>query len=245
MNKEQRQFRVSRYKKGQVAPTYQTFTVTVGSRTTIADALQNIRRSQDNTLTFRHSCLHASCGTCGMKVNGQEALACVTNVLALGTLVVVVEPIDNAPLVSDLVVDMGDFYGRLNPSGRPLIQVSEFLPAAATPNGVEQYTRYENCLECGLCVSACPVVGSDPLYLGPAALAAAWRVWEEPRGNDRPAALRWVDNEHGCWRCHVAYECSEVCPSDVDPAGKIMALRQTLARQKVARLFGRGTEGGD
>jgi succinate dehydrogenase / fumarate reductase iron-sulfur subunit len=98
----------------------------------------------------------------------------------------------------------------------------------------------ENCLECGICVSACPIAGSDPNYLGPAALAAAWRVVEEPRGADVESVLKWVDSSQGCWRCHVAFECSEACPSDVDPAGKIMALRRELAGRKILRFFGAG-----
>jgi succinate dehydrogenase / fumarate reductase iron-sulfur subunit len=175
-----------------------------------------------------------------MRVNGHEELSCVVKVVDLGTDEVVVEPLRNIPLISDLVVDMNDFYARLNPAERPYIRQSDFLEDAATPDGIEVYTRYENCIECGACVSACPISGSDSGYYGPAALAAAWRVVEEPRGGDPKAALRWVDNENGCWRCHVAFECSEVCPSDVDPGGKIMALRGALTRQKVRRLFSFG-----
>ncbi|MGD8586421.1 MAG: succinate dehydrogenase/fumarate reductase iron-sulfur subunit [Chloroflexota bacterium] len=233
------QFKVLRYKQGQPAPSYQTFDVTVNDDTTVLVALQDIRRDQDPTLILRHSCHHASCGTCGMKVNGQSVLACVVKVLELGTSTVVVEPLDNLPLVADLVVDMSGFYERYTTPEMPYLRQSEFLPGTELPEGIEQHRRYENCLECGICVSACPVAGSDLLYLGPAAMAAAGRVVEEPRGSDPGFALDWVDNDHGCWRCHVAYECSEACPSDVDPAGQIMALRGALTKRKIGRLFGR------
>jgi succinate dehydrogenase / fumarate reductase iron-sulfur subunit len=173
-----------------------------------------------------------------MRMNGREDLSCVVKVLELGTPTVVVEPLRNIPLISDLVVDMGDFYRRLNPAERPYIRSSEFLPQSQTPDEIETYSRFENCVECGACVSACPIMGTDPEYYGPAALAAAWRIVEEPRGQDPQQAMRWVDNEKGCWRCHVAYECTEVCPSDVDPGGKIMSLRGQLSRQKLGRLFG-------
>lgn len=234
------QFKVLRYKQGQPAPSYQTFEVTVNDDTTVLVALQDIRRDQDPTLTLRHSCHHASCGTCGMKVNGQSVLACVVKVLELGTSTVLVEPLDNLPLVSDLVVDMSGFYERYTTPEMPYLRQSEFMPGAELPEGVARYERFENCLECGICVSACPVAGSDPSYLGPAAMAAAGRVVEEPRASDPGFALDWVDNEHGCWRCHVAYECSEACPSDVDPGGLIMALRGDLTRRRIGRLFGRG-----
>jgi succinate dehydrogenase / fumarate reductase iron-sulfur subunit len=237
---QQVQFKVFRYKQGQAAPTYQTFTVAVDHNTTVLVALQDNRRDQDSTRILRHSCHHASCGTCGMRVNGREELACVVKVLELGTPTVVVEPVDNIPLISDLVVDMNHFYARYTMPEMPYIRQSEFLSEAELPKGIAQYTRYENCLECGLCVSACPVAGSDPAYLGPAAMAAAWRVVDEPRDSDPAFALDWVDQEHGCWRCHVAFECSEVCPSNVDPAGAIMSLRNKLTRRNFRRLIGLG-----
>lgn len=238
MAEQQVQLKVLRYKQGQAAPTYQTFDLNVDDDTTVLVALQDIRREQDPTLILRHSCHHASCGTCGMKINGKEELACVVKVMDLGTSTVLVEPIENLPLISDLVVDMRGFYERYTTPQMPCICQSDFLPQATLPIGIDKYQRYENCVECGLCVSACPIAGSDPEYLGPAALAAAWRVVEEPRDSDPDFALAWVDTEHGCWRCHVAFECTEACPSNVYPGEKIMSLRQSLTRRKLRWLFG-------
>ncbi len=221
-------FRVHRYKQGDATSHFDGFEVPVGQRTTVLDGLVAIRNGQDPSLTLRHSCFHASCGTCGMRVNGREVLACVTNVRELGTDEVVVEPLSNAPLVSDLVVDMSEFYARFNAAQRPLVRESELVPGATPAEGVAYANRYEDCIECGICVSACPITATDPLYLGPAALAAADRVIEEPRGSDVPWAFRIADDEHGAWRCHTAFECTEACPSNVDPAGHIMHLRRAL-----------------
>jgi succinate dehydrogenase / fumarate reductase iron-sulfur subunit len=82
-----------------------------------------------------------------------------------------------------------------------------------------------------------------PRYQGPAALAAAGRLLEEPRGADRTAVLGRVDDDHGAWRCHLAFECSEVCPAGVDPAGAIMGLRRRLLRDRLSLRAGkRGQE---
>ena len=221
------QLRVFRYKPGDPAPHYDTFAVPVTPRTTVLEALQAIRRDQDPGLMLRHSCHHASCGTCGLRVDGQEVLACVTPLADRGP-VVTVEPLQNAPLLGDLVVDMGPFYVVFTQAGMPLVRSTEATAASRPAVGIERLTRFENCLECGLCVSACPVAATDPLYLGPAALAAAWRVVQEPRGQNPARALAWVDQEHGCWRCHLAFECSTVCPNDVQPGQAIAALRQRL-----------------
>jgi succinate dehydrogenase / fumarate reductase iron-sulfur subunit len=226
-------FKVFRYKPGDQAPRYDEFPVPVGPRTTVLDALLSVRRQQDPSLTVRHSCLHASCGTCGLRVNGREVLACVTRLEGLGD-EVVVEPLAGAPLAGDLVVDMEGLYRRLEPVGRPLVRSSE----RAGPE-LEELVRFEDCIECGLCLSACPVAATDSGYLGPAALAAAGRLLDEPRGADRKAVLGRVDDDHGAWRCHLAFECSEVCLAGVDPAGAIMGLRRRLLRERLPRLAGK------
>jgi succinate dehydrogenase / fumarate reductase iron-sulfur subunit len=235
-------FRVHRYKQGDDAAHHDRFEVPIGPRTTVLDALTLIRRTQDPSLTLRHSCFHASCGTCGMKVNDRDVLACVTNVRELRSDEIVVEPLDNAPLVSDLVVDMGPFYARLNAVDRPLVRESELVAGSSTAEGIPRAERYEDCIECGICVSACPIAATDPAYLGPAALAAADRVREEPRGVDVAFVLRLADDPHGAWRCHAAFECSEACPSGVDPAGHIMNLRRSLIGRRWVASRGQPVE---
>ena len=73
---------------------------------------------------------------------------------------------------------------------------------------------------------------------GPVALAAAERVQEEPRGADPRAVLGWVDDAHGAWRCHAAFECSAVCPAGSTRVA-IMRLRRRLLRDRLPRLVGR------
>ncbi len=105
MTEQSIEFKVFRYKQGQAAPTYETFKTTCDENTTVLVALQDIRRDQDDSLILRHSCHHASCGTCGMRINDREELSCVVKVLDLGTSTVTVEPMRNMPVISDLVVD--------------------------------------------------------------------------------------------------------------------------------------------
>lgn len=232
--------RVHRRKVGDAASHFDQFEVAVGPASTVLESLVAIRREQDPSLLFRHSCFHASCGTCGMRVNGQEGLACVTEIGDATE--VTVEPLANLPVVSDLVVDMAPLYDDLDPIDRPLIRESEATPATL-PSGIDAYTRYEDCIECGICLSACPIVGTDPLYAGPAAIAAAWRVVEEPRGLSPGSVVALMDDEQGAWRCHVAWECSEACPSNVDPAGAIARMRRAAIAARARRLFGTGGRG--
>lgn len=223
-----RRFRVFRYKRGDRGPRYETFDVPVEARTTVLDAMRWIQLHVDPSLAIRHSCSHASCGTCGVRVDGREVLMCVTPVEDLGR-EITVEPVANLPVLTDLVVDMRAFYARY-PDEHPLVRESELLPGAKTPEGIATYVRYEDCIECGLCLSACPIAATDDRYVGPAALAAAERIVEERRGADLAALLAWADEPDGVWRCHAIFECTRACPSDVRPAERIMTLRGMLAR---------------
>jgi succinate dehydrogenase / fumarate reductase iron-sulfur subunit len=224
-----RRFRVYRYKRGDPGWRFDLFVVPVRSGTTVLEALRWIQRHLDATLALRHSCLHASCGTCGVQVNGREALGCVTPVDDLGA-TITVEPLANIPVLTDLVVDMREFVDRL-PDEVATARRSEYVVDAEPPQGIDAYERFEDCIECGLCLSACPVSATSDGYVGPAALAAAQRLLEEPRGVDPEQILEWADDPLGAWRCHAAFECTAACPSNVRPAERIMALRGTLGRR--------------
>jgi succinate dehydrogenase / fumarate reductase iron-sulfur subunit len=203
---------------------WQAFQVTLPASSYILDVLEEIER-QDPSLLFRHACHHASCGSCGLRVNGRERLACSTPIVEVARpgRTLRLEPLRNFPITGDLLVDFGSFMAGLDRANMPLIRQAELASINALAS-----MRYENCIECGLCVSACPIAGSDGQYIGPAALAAAWRNLEEPRQTNLADIATLADGEQGIWRCHAAFECSEVCPSNVDPAGAIMSLRRFL-----------------
>lgn len=220
-----RRFRVHRFDRDSGPATTEEHDVPVADGTTVLEALRWIQLQRDPSLSLRHSCFHASCGTCGVRVNGKEGLACVTPVEPNGG-TVSVEPLANLPVLTDLVVDMAPFVQRF-PAPHPIVRGSEFVPSAETPDDVEGYVRFEDCIECGLCLSACPVAATDDTYVGPAALAYAQRMLEDGRG-DREGLLDWADQDNAAWRCHAAFECTEACPSDVRPAQRIMALRREL-----------------
>jgi succinate dehydrogenase / fumarate reductase, iron-sulfur subunit len=245
---ETREFRVLRYKRGAHAaePRFETFAhVPVGPRTTVLEALRWIQIHLDRSLALRHSCFHASCGTCGLRVNGREALGCVTFVRDLGP-IVTVEPMANVAILADLVVDMDEFYARF-PDRLPVTRDSGFLLDSTPPEDLDGWQRYEDCIECALCLSACPVSATSDGYVGPAALAAGQRLLEEPRGVDPTDILDWADDPLGAWRCHAAFECTEACPSGVEPAARIMALRGMLVagRLQLEERFEPEVEGED
>ena len=224
-----RRFRVHRYRREDGPSHVDEFDVPAGEISTVLEGLRWIEVHEDRSLAIRHSCFHASCGTCGVRVNGREGLACVTPVT---TDTVTVEPLANIPVLADVVVDMRPFVERFPPQ-HPLLRLSETSVAEAGGQSDDAPERFEDCIECGLCLSACPIAATDDRYVGPAALAWAQRVLEEPRGEDVDAVLAWADDEHGAWQCHAAFECTEACPSEVFPAQRIMKLRRELTRRRL------------
>jgi succinate dehydrogenase / fumarate reductase iron-sulfur subunit len=222
--------RVFRYKRGdERGEHFDEFDVPVEPDTTVLDGLLWIRQHRDPSLALRASCLHSSCGTCGVLVNGREELGCVKKLRDAGPRVTV-EPLANLPILADLVVDSAEFYARF-PGDHPIIRASELMPESATPDELAAHLRLEDCLECSLCLSACPVAAASDSYVGPAALVAAQRLLEEPRGTSPDAVREWANQPGGAWSCHVGYECTEVCPAGFDPAARIMALRRELMRR--------------
>src|SRR6185436_1953797 len=155
---------------------FDEFDVPVEGCATLLDALRWIQLNRDPSLSLRHSCLHASCGTCGVRVNGREELACVCSLAEHGD-DIRVEPLANLPTLTDVVTDLRPFYERF-PDEHPHIRVSEW-PPTARPDDDRPFVRLEDCLECALCVSACPVAGAETGFVGPAALVAAARSLEQ------------------------------------------------------------------
>jgi succinate dehydrogenase / fumarate reductase iron-sulfur subunit len=230
-------YKLFRFKQDGHPPRYDTFTVEIGPDESVLDGIERIWAFQDRTLTFRHACHHAGCGSCAMRVNGVEKLTCVTWIKDVTTDggTITVEPLRNFPLISDLVVDVASLFHRFQELDFPVLRESQPLGEPL------EFTRFEDCLECGACLSACPVMAASDDYLGPATLAAIERLVAEPRGHDVNSLLHLADQRDSCWRCDSAFECSEVCPYEVNPAQAIMRLRRKLIVEKVKSLFGQSS----
>jgi succinate dehydrogenase / fumarate reductase iron-sulfur subunit len=230
-----------RYKPGSEAH-YDTFPVEVPDTGNVLDAIEQAWAA-DKTVMFRHACHHASCGSCGLLVNDVEKLPCVTPVKDYGEgATIKIDPMRNFPVITDIAVDASPIYQRMLLVGMPIIRHAESLRSDGKyvlPEGLPDFGRFENCLECGLCLSACPVMATDPQFLGPMGLAAAERLLNEPRGVDHDYIYTLIDDEHGLWRCHSSFECTEACPYEVDPGAAIMRLKGKVAARKIGRLFGR------
>jgi succinate dehydrogenase / fumarate reductase iron-sulfur subunit len=218
------------------------------------DAIAAVWSQHDRTFMFRHACHHASCGTCAVRLDGYEKLPCIVPVkdALAGREELGVEPLRNFPLVGDLVVDVTVFFQKqaianiaITRSAEPTLGGQPYQ-RAETFNGegtlVERpYYRFDDCIECGICLSACPTMSATETFVGPAGLAALHRAVQETcDGQHRSWLLALADGEQAVWRCHSAFECTEACPQNADPAAAIMALRGKLIANKFSKPIGGG-----
>ena len=235
-------------KRAGESPHYDRIEVPVQRWTTVLDALLYAKAYQDSSIGIRYSCRMATCGSCGMKINGIPRLACYTKVSELQGSEIMVEPLSNFPHIRDLVTDFSQFFTHHH-SMEPYIQnehteitgennLTEFVQ---TQEDVDKFLQFSYCIKCGLCYSACPTVATDTKFPGPQALSQAYRYFSDNRDSDTKERLKIVDDRHGIWRCHFAGSCSAVCPKGVDPALGIQLLRGHLLgfsknEKKVAEL---------
>ena len=205
-------------------PQKASFVVEFDETRTIIDLLGEIEGHHDSGIVYRHSCHHGSCGTCAVRVNGREGLACLTVVESIGSDELTIEPIRSFAIRADLVVDPSPLFYEETADFSNLrsVRVEAKLPE------IDEFTRFENCIECGLCVAVCPA-GDD--FVGPSVLAAlAAEIEKHP---DRAEGLlSLATGPRGVDGCIQAFECSRVCPTGVYPSRKIVDLRTLFEARK-------------
>jgi succinate dehydrogenase / fumarate reductase iron-sulfur subunit len=240
-------FRANRAKGDSAS--YDSFEIPIQRWTTVLDALLYAKSYHDSSIGIRYSCRMASCGSCGMKINGVPRLACYTKISELEGSTITCEPLANFPHIRDLVTDFSQFFDHhkkmqpyIHNENSDMKDNKGLLEFKQSLEDVDKYLQFSYCIKCGLCYSACPTVATDTKFPGPQALSQAYRYYADTRDNDTKERLNIVDEKHGIWRCHFAGSCSAVCPKGVDPALGIQLLRGHLMGfskndKKIAKLY--------
>jgi succinate dehydrogenase iron-sulfur subunit len=238
--------KVRRYQPESGEPPYwQEFEVELEETLSVLDGLLQARSNRDGSLAVRCSCRAAICGSCGVKINGQSTLACKTQLqLAQNEAErkggegapITVEPMGNMAVIKDLVTDMESGHWTkirrvtpwLLPEGDP--PEREYL---VPPEAMMDVTQTMACIQCGACVSACLSMEVDPEFIGPAALAKAYRFVGDPRdGQTRERLNDLAQDPHGIYDCTHCFACIDACPKGVAPMDQIMRLRRLASHDE-------------
>jgi succinate dehydrogenase / fumarate reductase iron-sulfur subunit len=239
-------------------PYWESFDVDLDPTLSVLDGLLQAKDREDGSLAVRCSCRAAICGSCGVKINGQSTLACKTmleeaqsyaesHAVAAqeggdategnGRPAIVVEPMGNMPVIKDLVTDMESTHWTkirrvtpwLLPEGDP--PEREYI---VPPESMIDVTQSMACIQCGACVSACLSMEADPDFIGPAALAKAYRFIGDPRDAQTKERLHdLAQDPHGIYDCTHCFACIDACPKGVAPMDQIMRLRRAADHEEI------------
>jgi succinate dehydrogenase / fumarate reductase iron-sulfur subunit len=230
------------------APHWADFKVDLEGHRSVLDGILQVKDREDGSIGIRCSCQAAICGSCGVRINGEAKLACNTKLQDAAAEPVrisqragarregeiTVEPMGNMPVLKDLIVNMDAVHWKkvqrvvpwLLPEGDP--PEREYV---VPPETMIDVTQSMACIHCGACVSDCLSMEVDPLFIGPAALAKAYRFVGDPRDAQTEERLRdLAEDPHGIYDCTHCFNCVQVCPKGVAPMDQIMRLRRRATR---------------
>ncbi len=199
------------------APHYREYTVDADPDSRLLDALMYIKDFQDGSLSFRKSCAHGVCGSDAMRINGSDRLACKTlikEVVAAEGDTVVIEPLRYLPVQKDLIVDQSAFFEKYR-AIMPYLINDEPVPEKERLQSQAERMRFDdttNCILCAACYSACPIPEKKPGFLGPAAIAQAFRFNADSRDRGFTERLAALDQPEGVWSCEKYFNCTRTCP---------------------------------
>lgn len=195
------------------APRYDSFEVPFVEGMRILDVLDHVYEEQAEDIGYRWYCGVQRCGSCAVRVNGREMLACWEP----AERDMVIEPLRHAAIVRDLVIDRADYERRVDRLS-PALKRSEPHPGFPEPlrhAQFEEASRTFDCLNCLACQSACPVLdlegGSE--FIGPAPLVQLAQRALDPRDDADRGALAL--DSGAVFECISCYKCQEVCPVDI------------------------------
>ena len=230
-------------------------TIEMEEHNSVLDGILHVKDERDGSIGIRCSCQQGICGSCGVRINGKPGLACNTHLEEAARRghgvgwnppasedgaqgsgegqrlpVVMVEPMGNMPVIRDLIVDMDAVHWRKIQRVTPWLINEEPVPEReyiVPHENMVDVTQPMSCIQCGACVSDCLSMEIDPLFIGPAALAKAYRFVGDPRdAQHRERLTDLSEDPHGIYDCTHCFNCVDACPKGVDPMNQIMRLRR-------------------
>ncbi|OQX61725.1 MAG: succinate dehydrogenase iron-sulfur subunit [Anaerolinea sp. 4484_236] len=212
-------------------PHYDTFTLEAEKTDRVLDLLESIKGNEDGTLSFRRSCAHGVCGSCAMRINGENKLACKTLVQDLKSKKIVVEPILGLSVLKDMIVDMEPFFDHYK-SVMPYFINDEPAPAQERLQSIEERERFDDttkCILCGACTTSCPSFWANDEYVGPAAIVNAHRFIFDSRDKGAAERLQILNDQFGVYRCRTIFNCTLACPRDIQITQAIGEVKKAIA----------------
>ncbi|MFQ5449114.1 MAG: succinate dehydrogenase/fumarate reductase iron-sulfur subunit [Nitrospinaceae bacterium] len=236
-------FKIKRYNpEKQPEPYNEEFQLEVEPGATLLDCMNEIKWTQDGSLTYRMSCRSAICGSCAVRANGHAVLACQRQACHLldGNGTIFLEPLGNLKPIKDLAVDFQPFWDKVD-KVQPYLQTKGEPPKKERLQLPEEFKLIDpssTCIMCGACYSDCNVLEVDDNFLGPAALAKAQRFVSDSRDTKTLERVTALSEPGGIWDCTHCAECVERCPKPAQPFYRIKEIMTVALEQGVTNNNG-------
>lgn len=182
-----------------------------------------VKTKLDNSFSFRCGCKSGVCGSCAVRVNGIERLACKTNINEND----LVEPLRNSKVIKDLIIDVSHETLLIKSTSSYLDTNSN---KQINQDNIKKIDLQSNCILCNSCFSSCPVYEVNKNFIGPFALTRALRYINDDKLESNDKILTKIQI-NGIWDCTLCSSCTLVCPQSIDPKADIMQL-QNISVQK-------------
>ncbi|HYH12976.1 MAG TPA: succinate dehydrogenase iron-sulfur subunit [Thermomicrobiales bacterium] len=213
---------------------FEEYQVDVEGTDRVLDALNQVKWTQDGTLTYRRSCAHGICGSDAMRINGRNRLACKVLMKDLGKRITV-EPLIGFKVEKDLLVDMEPFFNAYK-SVKPYL-IADDAPSAGerlqSPSDRARFDDTTKCILCAACTSSCPITWTSDDFVGPAAIVNAHRFIFDSRDKGASDRLRILNAQSGVWRCRTIFNCTDACPRDIKITEAIEQVKRALLSEQV------------
>jgi succinate dehydrogenase/fumarate reductase iron-sulfur protein len=213
---------------------WQDFAVPYQTRMRVLDALNWIAENEATDLAYRWFCGSKMCGTCAVRMNGREVLAC----WEAAEPSMKIEPLRNLPVIRDLIVDRAPYERKIASFAPWIERIAPYpgFPEPLTHKQMKSVSKALDCISCMACYSACPVIALGDLtdFAGPAPLVQLSQTALDPR-NDPDKARRALA-QSGIFNCVSCYKCEEVCPAGIPIVSQVIEPLKAMAAALVPEM---------
>lgn len=167
-----------------------------------------------------------------MVINGQPMQACSTLIgkIAPNGETISLEPMATFPVVRDLVVDRSRMFEALK-RVHAWIEIDGTYDLGAGPRQSSDFQEVtyalSRCMTCGVCLEACPNVGEQSPFIGPAAVSQARLFNLHPSGamhkTERLEALMEIGGINDCGN---SQNCVRACPKGIPLTESLAAMKR-------------------
>ncbi len=240
-------FKIKRQNSPQEEPYWEEFKVPYRPNMNVVSALMAIQKHPINAkgevttpVVWESNCLEEVCGACSMVINGKARQSCSALIDSL-TQPITLEPLNNFPVVRDLMVDREALFDALK-KVKAWIEIDgtqDLGPAPRQAANVQAITYdLSRCMTCGVCAHACPNYNSKSKFIGPAAVSQVRLFNLNPLGQmNKEERLEALMDEGGVAECGNSQNCVKACPKGIPLTKSLAEMKKDVTLLALKNIF--------